>query len=110
MPPKFKKRTSKYSNKKTVIDGVTFDSKKEASRYLDLRLLEQFNKIKNLELQPKYSFEMNGVKICTYRADFRYIDKDGNEIIEDVKGYKTSMYRLKKKLMRAFYGIDVKET
>jgi hypothetical protein len=100
----------KYRNKKTEIDGIMFDSKKEASRYLTLKLLEQLGEITNLELQPKYEFKLNNTKICTYRADFRYKDKGGEVIVEDVKGYKTSMYRLKARLMLAFHGITIKET
>ena len=100
----------KYRNKKTEIDGIMFDSKKEGTRYLDLKLLENLGEIKNLELQPKFEFIINDIKICSYRADFRYKDKDGNEIVEDVKGYKTSMYNLKKKLMLAFHGIVIKES
>ena len=100
----------KYKNRKTEVDGIMFDSKKESSRYLDLKLLERVGEIKNLELQPKYDFVINDIKICTYRADFRYEDKKGNLIVEDDKGYKTSMYRLKSRMMQAFHGITIKET
>jgi len=110
MAIQYKKRFSKYQNKKTEVDGIMFDSKKEASRYLDLKLLEQLGEIENLELQPKYEFALNKQKICTYRADFRYKEKNGQLIVEDVKGFKTSMYRLKARMMKAFYGITIKET
>lgn len=65
--------------------------------------------VKSWEAQPRFSFELNGVKICTYVADFRVEYKDGTVEIEDVKGYLTDIYKLKKKLMKAFHGIDVKE-
>ena len=110
MPIQYTNRASKYRNKKTEVDGIVFDSKKEASRYLDFRLLEQLGEIENLELQPKYEFALNGQKICTYRADFRYKEKNGTLIDEDVKGFKTSMYNLKARMMKAFHGITVKET
>ena len=107
---KYIKPILKYKNKKTEIDGIMFDSKKEGSRYLDLKLLENLGEISELELQPKYDFIVNDVKICSYRADFRYREKDGTQVVEDVKGFKTSMYKLKKRLMLAFYGIKIRET
>jgi len=109
MAIQYKKRFSKYRNKKTEVDGIVFDSQKEASRYLDLKMLEVLGEIKNLELQPKYEFVLNKQKICTYRADFRYVE-NGATVVEDVKGFKTSMYRLKARMMKAFHGIIVKET
>jgi len=109
MPIQYTNRASKYRNKKTKVDGIVFDSQKEASRYLDLKMLEVLGEIKNLELQPKYEFVLNGQKICTYRADFRYIEGE-KIVVEDVKGFKTSMYNLKARMMKAFHGITVKET
>jgi len=64
----------------------------------------------NLELQPKFPIEVNGIKICTYIADFRYKERDGTEVVEDCKGFKTDVYRLKKKLVKAIYGIEILET
>ena len=107
---KYIKPILKYKNKKTEIDGIMFDSKKEGSRYLDLKLLENLGEISELELQPKYDFIINDVKICSYQADFRYREKDGTQVVEDVKGFKTSMYKLKARMMRGFYGINIKET
>ena len=109
MPIQYRNRASKYRNKKTKVDGIVFDSQKEASRYLDLKMLEVLGEIENLELQPKYEFVLNGQKICTYRADFRYIEGE-KIVVEDVKGFKTSMYNLKARMMKAFHGITVKET
>ena len=101
---------SKYNNKKVTHFGHTFDSIKEGQRYLVLRQDEINGEISNLELQPKFTFELCGEKICTYKADFKYTTLQGDEIIEDVKGFKTAVYRLKKKLMKAFHGIEVLET
>ena len=124
---------SKYKAVKTTIDGITFDSKKEAKRYTELKLLEKSGMITHLELQPTYDITINGAKICKYKADFRYFtvrqenneqyynskgewqtptmtgDKEG-QIVEDVKGFKTPIYRLKKKLVEAcFPGTQIKE-
>ena len=99
---------NKYGNKKTVVDNITFDSMKEAARYGELKLLEKAGKIDLLELQPKFRLEVNGEKICTYIADFQY-DDDGHTVVEDVKGVKTAIYRLKKKLVKAIFGIDIQE-
>lgn len=101
---------NKYRNIKTVIDGITFASKAEAWRYLELMALKKAMVISDLVLQPKWAMKVNGVKICSYVADFAYREK-GNFwlIVEDVKGIKTPVYRLKKKLMKAIHGIDIKE-
>lgn len=100
---------SKYNSVKTEVDGFVFDSKAEAHRYSELKLAEKAGEITELELQPKYPVEVNGSKICTYIADFRYKDGDGNQIVEDVKGVKTPVYRLKKKLVEALYWIEITE-
>jgi len=96
-------------NSRTQVDNIMFMSKKEAARYIQLKALLKAGHIKDLGLQPKYKIEYNGVKICTYIADFKYT-QDGKEIVEDVKGQILPMYRLKKKLVKAFYGIDILET
>ena len=100
---------SKYNAKKVVIDGVKFDSQAEGRRYRKLKLLEKAGVIQELELQPRYDMELNGVKICFYKADFRYIE-DGELVVEDVKGMLTDIYKLKRKMMKAFHGIDILET
>ena len=99
---------SKYSNKKTELDGYTFDSKTEANRYAELMLAEKAGDISNLELQPKFLLEVNGKKIATYIADFRYIE-NGKTVVEDVKGVKTPVYRIKKKLTEALYDVKIIE-
>lgn len=102
--------TNKYRNVKTVVDGHTFASKAEARRYSELRLLEKAGEISGLELQPRYPIVVNGFKICTYVGDFRYFDRASKTLItEDCKGMRTPIYRLKKKLVRAMYGFDIRE-
>jgi hypothetical protein len=101
----------KYRAVKTEVDGITFDSKREARRYEELKLLVKANEIRGLELQPEYEVKVEGKKICVYRADFRYWDeREGRMIVEDVKGVKTPVYRLKKKLVEAIYRVQIKET
>lgn len=96
-------KRSKYNAVKVTIDGFTFDSKKEARRYSELKLLERAGEIANLELQPLFPCIVNGKKVCAYIADFAYLNNDGVRIVEDVKGFKTSIYRLKKKLVEALH-------
>ena len=105
-----RKRT-KYNAQRTTVHGITFDSKKEARRYLELKLLHNAGKIHSLILQPVFVLEVNGVLIAKYRADFQYFDVErGHEIVEDVKGMRTLVYRMKKLLMRACHGIEILET
>lgn len=101
---------SKYGAIKTEFDGYVFDSRKEAARYQELKLLEMAGEIGYLKLQPAYPCIVNGVKICDYYADFEYITTaDLKRHTEDVKGYKTDVYRLKKKLVEAIYNIEIEE-
>lgn len=100
---------NKYNARKVEIDGHTFDSVKEGKRYGVLKVLERAGHIENLELQPKIDCVVNGEKVCSYRADFRYLER-GEPVYEDVKGVKTPVYKLKRKLVRACTGIEVKET
>lgn len=102
-------KPKKYRNKSVVIDGIRFDSIAESKRYEQLRLLQQYHKISGLELQPKYDLCVGSMKICGYRADFRYRDESGKEITEDVKGFLTPVYRIKKRLMKACRGIEIVE-
>lgn len=103
----------KYHNRKTIVDGITFDSKAEAERYKELKRLEIMGVIKGLELQKPYRlckgrWENGKPFSISYKADFVYT-LDGDVIVEDVKGYRTEAYQLKKKLMRAVYGIEITE-
>ena len=102
---------SKYRAKRTEVDGIMFASGKEARRYVELKALERAGEIVNLELQPSFEIVINEVKICTYKADFKYVKLGAlTEVVEDVKGFLTPVYRLKKKLMKAWHGIEIKET
>lgn len=96
---------NKYRNQKITIDGITFDSKLEARRFRELKLLERAKEIEQLQLQPEFelipSFKKNGktIRKTIYKGDFSYIDKrTGKLIVEDTKGYKTKEYILKKKM------------
>ena len=108
-------RFSKYGNKKTVIDGITFDSKKESERYLMLKDMLKNKEIEDLQLQPKFllqdSFKYNGKteKKIYYIADFTY-KREGKLVVEDVKVKKTDVYKLKRKLFLYKYtDIDFRE-
>jgi len=101
-------RRAKFGNKKTVIDGITFDSKAEATRYSVLKILQATGVVADLRLQVPYELTVNGLKICRYIADFVYV-MDGKEVVEDVKGVRTPEYKLKRKLMLAVFGIEIQE-
>ena len=103
-------KASKYHNQKTEHNGIGFDSRKEATRYQELCLRERAGEIRNLELQPRYNLIVNGCKLGFYKADFRYEDTaTGDVVVEDVKGVRTAVYQLKRKLVRALYDIEVIE-
>ena len=97
---------SKYRNRKTELDGVTYDSKKEARRAAELNLMLKNGEIITLARQVRFRL----TKGIEYVADFVYTTKDGEQIIEDVKGMKTDVYKLKKKLMKELRGIEILET
>ena len=103
-----KAKLNKYHAKKTEVDGIKFDSKKESDRYATLMLLEKAGAIKDLVLQPRFllqeKFRCNSktIRKIEYVADFQYKCK-GKLIIEDVKGQKTQVYMLKKKLFMYKY-------
>jgi hypothetical protein len=105
-------RIGKYKNIKTEVGGYTFDSKKEAKRYGVLRMMVLANEITNLRMQVKFELLPNqgeGYSKAYYVADFVY-EVDGDEIVEDVKGVKTPIYQLKKKLMKFIHNIVIYET
>ena len=98
----------KYGNRKSMFNGIVFDSKAEANRYRELYLLESAGEIEDLILQPEYelipAFTKNGKRYrkIMYIADFQY--RKGDDIfVEDVKGYKTEVYKIKKKLFEYKY-------
>lgn len=121
-------RRNKYGNKKAKANGKVFDSRTERSRYYTLQMLERAGEISDLRMQVPFElipaiYETVEVQLKTktklvqkqvqrpthYVADFVYKDKDGNEVVEDSKGFRTAEYLLKKKMMRAFLGITIKE-
>jgi hypothetical protein len=105
-------KKNKYGAKRVKTkDGLTFDSKREYARWLDLVLLERAGEITMLERQVPFVFELNNVRIGKYIADFTYLENDERDyIVEDSKGFRTDMYRRNKKMVLAFYGIEIRET
>jgi hypothetical protein len=103
-----KQKRSKYGNTITHINGFRFDSKKESLRYLVLADMARHGEITKLALQPRFPVEIAGKKICTYVADFQYL-RDGELVVEDVKGMKTQVYKLKKKMVEALYDFQITE-
>lgn len=120
---------NKYYNKKTVVDGIVFDSRKEARRYQELLLMQRAGVISELRRQVKYvliptyyetveRYGKNGQRLkdgrkvleyeCSYVADFVY-EEDGKTVVEDTKGFKTKDFIIKRKLMLWVHGIRVRE-
>ncbi len=109
-------KKNKYNNTKVEYKGIKFDSIKEMKHYQLLEYLQRIGEIKELKLQvpyeliPKYKINNKTVRKTTYIADFTYITtKDGKLHIVDTKGFKTDVYRLKKKLFEYKYGVEVEE-
>ena len=118
---------SKYHATKTMVDGIVFDSKKEAKRYEALKMMERSGLIADLQRQVKFVLipaqrepstygkrggEIKGKVIekeCAYIADFVYLDVYGHLVVEDVKGIRTDAYKIKRKLMLSVHGIQIKE-
>lgn len=108
---------NKYGAKKTVVNGIMFDSKHEAERYIELKYLERIGEVRDLQLQVPFELipaqkDEKGKTLeraVFYIADFVYFDKDGNLVVEDAKGMKTDAYKLKKKMMLYFKGIRIVE-
>ncbi|WP_050613314.1 DUF1064 domain-containing protein [Bacillus testis] len=100
---------AKYHNKKTVIDGITFDSKAEALYYEQLKQLKENKQIKDFELQPRFllqeAFKKNGktFRKIEYIADFKVTNLDDSVEIIDIKGVETEAFKLKKKLFERKY-------
>lgn len=108
-------RQNKYRNKKVELDGIDFDSIHERDRYAELKIMERAGDIKDLKLQPVFelipAIRENGEVVqraVTYKADFSYTC-DGKLVVEDAKGVKTQVYSLKKKILRYYHGIEIKE-
>lgn len=108
---------SKYGAKKVTVDGITFDSQKEAYRWCELKLMERGKVISDLRRQVKFDLlpaqKYKGQTVerpVTYVADFTYTDrKTGEFIVEDTKGFKTKEYIMKRKMMLYFHGIRIRE-
>jgi hypothetical protein len=101
----------KFGNIPTDVDGYTFDSKKEARRYGELKLLARAGRIADLQIHPRFPLDVNGHPICRYEGDFAYTE-DGARVVEDVKSAitrKHPVYRLKAKLFRALMGFEIRE-
>lgn len=92
---------TKYRSIPETVDGIRFASRKEARRYGELKMLERAKQISGLTLQPRFPLVVKGQKICTYVGDFLY--QNGKLICEDVKGYRTSEYRIKRRLFMALH-------
>ncbi len=123
---KYRQYYPKYGNKKTTVDGITFDSLKEARRYKELSLMQHSGMIQDLQMQVKYILipaqrepdtvgARGGIhkgklveRECTYVADFVY-KENGETIVEDTKGFRTKDYLLKRKMMLFFHGIKIRE-
>ena len=105
------KMKTKYRSKKTTLDGIQFDSKKEAQRYAELLLLQKGGIISDLKLQVKFEIipKQKDERAAHYIADFVY-QENGKTVAEDTKGYKTKEYILKRKLFKYNYpDINFKE-
>jgi hypothetical protein len=107
---------SKYRAVPTIVDNIRFASKKEAKRYSELKMLQQSGQIFGLSMQAPYPFyypcnpgEPLGKKMFTYVADFVYLKPSGEVVIEDVKGMRTPLYKLKKKLVEAQWKFTIRE-
>ncbi len=109
--------SNKFGAKKTEVDGIVFDSKKEANYYSQLKLQKKaknkVDRVVSIELQPRFDIVINGQKIGFYKADFRVVYTYGRTEIIDVKGLKKGsayqLFRLKKKIVEALYNIEIIE-
>ena len=107
---------NKYHNKKVIYDGITFDSIKEKNRYIELKLLERAGLIKDLklqyefELQPAFILNKKKIRKISYIADFYYYDNKLNDyVVEDTKGMRTEVYKIKKKMFQYRYKKEIIE-
>jgi hypothetical protein len=107
----------KYGARAVVVDGVRFASQREANRYGELLMLARAGELRDLTLQPRFELHAHRLSIVhappvaigAYLADFAYVTKDGTTVIEDCKGFRTPLYRWKKKHVEAEYGVRIVE-
>lgn len=108
-------KASKFNNKKTELNGVMFDSKKEAKYMQDLECLVTLGEVTKIERQVRIRLDVNGVHIAVYVLDFRVTYADGHVEYIDVKGYRNPkmpfyrVYLMKKRLVEALHGITITE-
>lgn len=100
---------NKYGAKPTVVDNIRFASQKEAKRYSELKLLERAGEVENLTLQARFPLRVNGKLVTTYVGDFLYGTRAGETVVEDSKGFRTPVYKLKAKLFEALHGFPIRE-
>ncbi len=104
------KKRHKYGANKTEVDGIVFDSAKEAKRYKELKLLLKAGSIGLLERQVRFQLNNGGQFSYEYVADFVYLDHaTGKKVVEDAKGFRTKEYLKKKRLMKKLHNIQIKE-
>lgn len=89
-------------------DGILFDSLREADRWTELRLLEKAGEIVDLEHHRRWPLVVNNRLVCQYESDFSY-EENGKLVVEDAKGHRTEVYKLKRKLFHAVYGFEIQE-
>lgn len=105
------RRPHKYGATPVVIDGIRFPSKAEGERYAQLKLLQKAGEIYHLAVQPRFDLVINGVKCGFYKADFSYHVQDAEMsigVVEDVKGRDTPVSILKRKIVTALYGVEIR--
>jgi hypothetical protein len=99
---------SKFGNTKVVVDNIGFDSKREAARYNELKLMRNANLISSIDVHPVYSIYVKDIKVCDVVLDFAYtVFKDSVPVHEDVKGKDNALSQLKRKMVEAYYGFKV---
>jgi len=107
-------KKSKYGNRRTEVNGILFDSAREAARWSELTMMENAGLIRYLKRQVSFPLIVNDEQVAQYRADFTYSELapcgEWVEVVEDVKGVRTPLYKLKFALMRACLGITIRET
>lgn len=109
------KKRSKYGAIRTEVDGIKFHSRKEAQRYSELKILEKAGDVWDLQLQAKFALYVllqhpdSDSPIGHYVADFTYKNRRREHVVEDVKGFRTPLYRWKKRHFEAQYGIEIQE-